>query len=312
MTEDEELLQNLPRIGLISRGDDCSWSSKVEHAKSIAQSFNMTLHGIVLFDNQTDPPPPVTSLSFDENDLVPELIDIPVIFVNQTTGQALVSSVYNTASVINVNASQQNTAALSRALVFHEEIPGGGPVGGGALLREEQEKDRWIFVAQWVINVIAAMLVIALVAYVCQRFKRRQQQRQQQQQQLGRPSMARASTSSMVDSTSSSFLTIMRRRHGSLSGEQPDEGSGLGAQQLEQLYPRMIYDPLLIRNATCAICLDDFLAHGSSAKQTIKVVRRLGCGHGFCAPCIGNDRFSQTRFICLTWYSSHRCRSMAR
>ncbi|ORY91915.1 hypothetical protein BCR43DRAFT_517938 [Syncephalastrum racemosum] len=277
MTEDEGLLQMLPRVGLISRGDDCSWSIKVEHAKSIAQSFNMTLQGIILFDNQTNPPPPIASLSLNENDLMPELVGIPVVFVNQTTGQALLSSVYYAASPTSTNARQQNMATLSRALVFHEQMPDGGAEDGGANRREEEEKDQWIFVAQWVINVIAAMLIIALVAYVCQRVKLRQQQ------QTERLPVTRESTLSVVDSTSSSFLTIMRRRHGSLTGEQPNEGVGLSAEELEQHYPRMIYDPLLIRNATCAICLDDFLTHGSSEKQLAKLVRRLGCGHGFCA-----------------------------
>lgn len=45
-------------------------------------------------------------------------------------------------------------------------------------------------------------------------------------------------------------------------------------------YPIEKYSPSLVKNGSCAICLDDFVVD----KNEIRV---LPCGHGFCTGCIG-------------------------
>lgn len=45
-------------------------------------------------------------------------------------------------------------------------------------------------------------------------------------------------------------------------------------------YPVEHYSPSIIKNASCAICLDDF----TPEKDNIRI---LPCGHGFCSVCIG-------------------------
>jgi hypothetical protein len=45
-------------------------------------------------------------------------------------------------------------------------------------------------------------------------------------------------------------------------------------------YPIEKYSPSIVKNGSCAICLDDF----TPEREDIRV---LPCGHGFCTGCIG-------------------------
>lgn len=46
------------------------------------------------------------------------------------------------------------------------------------------------------------------------------------------------------------------------------------------------YTPDKVKNASCAICLEDF-------EENTTEVRILGCGHGFCVLCIGKLSISR-------------------
>ncbi|KAI9271474.1 hypothetical protein BDA99DRAFT_556712 [Phascolomyces articulosus] len=316
----------LRRVAIISRGDTCSWSTKVSYAQSILGSYNLSLAGIILYDNA----PSIENKdgsgdikNWPENDLpnqpvTPESSSTmpPVVFVNQAIGQILMQSLYYVSN---------SFTAMSKVLVLYEKLPldpNSYRDKKEEPLEKEQSKDRLILAGQLIVNSIAVMLVIILIAYACHRFRRRQQILAARRMMLNNGDEHHQPTehdrnsttnTSLIDSTTSSFLAIMRQRHGSVQdGHEDDqeevEEAGIGRQQLESKFPKINYDPLIIRNSTCAICFEDFsiLRRNNSGKDnrnedgncttsaTIsdeksnnsKLLRRLQCGHGFCVSCI--------------------------
>lgn len=60
-------------------------------------------------------------------------------------------------------------------------------------------------------------------------------------------------------------------------------------------YPVQSYDPSVVKNGSCAICLDDF----TPDKTNIRV---LPCGHGFCTGCIGRTRHIIYKLVYCRFY----------
>lgn len=260
----------LPRIGLIARGDDCSWSTKVTHAKVTASNLSETIDGVILFDNQS-----IASNTQPENNIIS--FDIPIVFVNRSIGMALLDSV----KVANTASAMTNLTVLSQVIVHYELLDDGGGRGGGGLLestkarpyRSAEPTSRWILAGQWIINSVAVAFIIGLVAYAYRRLKSQKSeptQRQNSQQDF-----------STVGSPAGSILAPGSADQ---TSTRETEEQGLGWEKLEQ-YPKIEYDSRLIRNSTCAICLEHF------HQKSPKLLRMLNCNHGFCVSCIGELSF---------------------
>ncbi|KAI8142384.1 hypothetical protein BJV82DRAFT_657641 [Fennellomyces sp. T-0311] len=289
--DDKEMLQ---RVALIARGDHCSWATKVSHAGSIMSMFNMTLSGIIIYDNATTENGDDIK-NWPDNDLnTSSVATTPVIVINNTLGISLLKTLYY---------EPDSITTFSKVLAFYEKLPDGSTNDGGKkkdeMIEKQQSTNRLILAGQLIVNSVAITLVIILIAYACNRFRRRQQQlaaRRMMNQNSDGVSSSSSENPSLIDSTTSSFLAIMRRHHDSVESE--NEEAGIGWQQLDR-FPKMTYDPLVIRNSTCAICLDDFRVYNATDEKatpsTTKLLRRLKCGHGFCVPCIGEQ--TRTRLI---------------
>lgn len=227
--------------------------------------------------------------SLPENNLIPVLLDIPILFVSRRIGLTLLDTLYYANQF--PETSLQDSLFFSKAFVYYQPSSSVGSVV------QVKEEDSWIFAGQWIVNSIVITLIVGLMAYGYHRFKKRRSS-------LDNNTSSSLSPSTTIDnelpisisSTISSFLAIMRRR-GEPDDITLDNGNkGIGWEQLEK-YPPIKYDPLLVRNPVCAICLDDFKLPSTEDPEKLvsKTVRRLRCGHGFCVPCIG-----QYHLLCLT------------
>ena len=293
----------------------------------------MTLTGIIIHDNieysskkEQEEKPIINIKNWPENDISSnqrqrqrqqkqQQLMPPILFVNQTIGQLLLQSL--------LYASDNNVSTLSKVSVFYAKLPISNDANNSEednrLLEQKHEStDRLILAGQLIVNSVAVILVIILIIYACHRFRRRRQSlaarsimlnnHHDHQQQRYPDNNSTMTNTSLTNSVTSSFFVFMRRRHGSSITEvnqeiQLQEEAGINRQQLD-MFPRIYYDPLIIRNSTCAICLDDFCvvrnkkddsnyttmtttAKTMDEKNKIKLLRRLNCGHGFCVSCIG-------------------------
>lgn len=255
----------LPRIGLIARGDDCSWSTKLTHTKVTADKLNETISGVIVFDNQT-----VASSTRSENDIT-GTFDFPAVFVNRSIGLSLLDSVM----VANTASSLTNLTVLSQVTVHYELVVAddddGSLLENASPFRGQEPTSRWILAGQWIINSVAVAFIIGLVAYAYRRLKGRKSESSQ-----------RRNLQEDLSTVGSQAASILAPGSADQNSMRETEEQALGREKLEQ-YPKIEYDPRVIRNSICAICLEHF------CQKSPKLLRMLNCNHGFCVHCIGKS-----------------------
>ncbi|KAI8577365.1 hypothetical protein K450DRAFT_252142 [Umbelopsis ramanniana AG] len=255
-------VSNVSIIALIERSADCYWAEKIATAQSISSTNHLLLKAILIYDNitymntnpvvsaaegTTSTPSYPASLPNDQNItfMKDNNIDLtsynglPTYFISNAYG----SNLSSLADSANAQSSGNNKMVWLVRPVLATVCWSNCPDGFTSMISS----------AKGYLSYVIALAALFLVAAVLLRWYR------------------------------------MRRYNAQLSRGDIERGIPMHNRPVNKVHPLPVdilntypiekYSPSLVKNGSCAICLDDFVVD----KNEIRV---LPCGHGFCTGCI--------------------------
>jgi hypothetical protein len=265
-------IQNLPRIALIQRGY-CNWSEKIRVASNISAAHNLNMSAIILFDNDThgqqidvsvQPAGKVSGTpsyasqlpvernvsAMQDNDIDGTIADTPPVFFVPNSYGKTLQSMITNATAPNAKQFWQITVLLSASWVNKDDNDGLA-VSRGYL--------------SYIIALAAIFLIALFAGVIFLRWWRVRQLREQMEYE--------------AQVAAHAYNMQLRNR----------QAKPLPVDMVNAL-PITKYKADVIKNANCAICLEDY-------EEDVNEVRVLGCGHGFCVLCI-DPWLTQKSTIC--------------
>ncbi|KAG0174031.1 hypothetical protein DFQ29_007646 [Apophysomyces sp. BC1021] len=257
-------IRSLPKFAITERGY-CNWSEKVALIKGLSDTNNLNITAILIFDNNTNqfnvtyelqrpvgvtrvpaysnPLPPELNISnMPDNDLSGRLSFVPVYFTPNDYGQSLVNKI----ALASANTTLESYRKFWQVTAFMKPMDWGD---------DSNSFMSALASSRGYLSYIIALAAIFLIGVIFLRWWRIRRMREE----LGN------------DPTGHGANAYMMQQRG---------------RQLDPL-PVDIVNSLVIekytiegiKNANCAICLEDFMENKSD-------IRVLPCGHGFCVLCI--------------------------
>ncbi|KAH8554447.1 hypothetical protein BGW37DRAFT_479753 [Umbelopsis sp. PMI_123] len=255
-------VSNASIIALIERSSGCFWAEKIATAQSISSANNLTLSAALIYDNVSYPNtnpminnttgttstpnypmplPAVQNISdMPDNNINPNDLTLAVYFISNAYGTSL------SALAAAANVQSANTDGKKVWLVRPVLSPTCWTnCSDGLISTLSAQKGYLIY--------IIALAAIFLIAAILLRWYR---MRRFSQQLASRGDVERG--------------IPMQSRLAKVHPLPVD---------ILNTYPIEKYSPSIVKNGSCAICLDDF----TPEREDIRV---LPCGHGFCTGCI--------------------------
>ncbi|ORX59427.1 hypothetical protein DM01DRAFT_1332900 [Hesseltinella vesiculosa] len=274
-------VQDLPKMALVLRGN-CTWKGKLDNLMTLSSQFNLNIDSMLIYDNDTrnlsDPFTMVSSsdaasyfinppgLSADrnvsnmpDNDLVGATnatVPIAIYFAPFAYGNYLINC--NKSSVLS-NAGQ---VALDtpQTSMFYQMVP----LFTGIQWQNAPGYENLWTTSRGYLAYVIALVLLFLIAIVLLRWWR-----------------VRKLTDVVQQQEQYHQTYIMHQRT-----HEPDP---LPIDVIQGILV-VTFTADRVKNASCAICLDDFVENKSA-------VRLLPCNHGFCVNCI-DQWLSQKSCLC--------------
>ncbi|ORZ04627.1 hypothetical protein BCR42DRAFT_185910 [Absidia repens] len=274
-------IQARTKIALVERGGNCTWSDKVRTVTQLSTSLRLSVNVMLIYDNQSYPTLPkytllpatgITTVPAYPSSQLPPQVNISLMDDNDISSSQLNTS----SSDIVPNQPTEiyyisNELGLDLLSILQDCFDSTTPESNGApsnylflvpVLRSfdwtktvSSNKGTPNYLS-WVIALAAFFLLAVFSLFIFFRWWRRRQRREDMEY------------NAMLEERN--LIAMQRRKLKPLPVD------------IVNSYPIQNYHADVIKNATCAICLDEF-------EENQPDIRVLPCSHGFCVLCIGKS-----------------------